>query len=219
MYSHFKFPTSSLPIPKGMILSKLDCPTNQLEINEMSGFPYRNLIGCLSFIAGRTQPYIMYGVNLLSQFQSNPGVKHWNCLLKLLGFLSYTKNYKLELSRARNLNLECYSDSDFAANRDDRVSIGGYILFLDGTPISWRTFKQKCISLSTMEAEYVTLTEAAKELVWVKNVLQNEILSLNIGNCKLFCDNQAAIFFSNSPFENQCTKHIHIKYHFFRNLA
>ena len=72
---------------------------------------------------------------------------------------------------------------------------------------------------STMEAEYVTLTEAAKELVWIKNVLQNEILGLNIGDCKLFCDNLAAIPFSNSHFKNQCTKHIHIKYHFLRNLV
>ena len=152
-------------------LSKFDSIINQLEKNEKSEFPYRSLNGCLSFTADRTRPDIMYAINLLSQFQSNPGIKHWNCLLKLLGYLSYTKNYKLELSRARNLNLECYSDSDFAANRNDRVSIGGYILVLNGTLISWRTFKQKCTSLSTMEAEYVTLTEAAKELVWIKNVL------------------------------------------------
>ncbi|GBL79125.1 hypothetical protein AVEN_92376-1 [Araneus ventricosus] len=49
----------------------------------------------------------------------------------------------------------------YYANRDDSVSIGGYILFLDETPISWRMFRQRCVSLSTMEAEYVTLTEAA----------------------------------------------------------
>lgn len=219
LYSRFQIPTSSLPIPKGLVLSKLDSPSSQQEVNEMSKFPYRNLIGCLSFIAGRTRPDIMYTVNLLSQFQSNPGPKHWNCLLKLLGYLSYTRDFKMELSKAKNLNLECYSDSDFAANRDDRVSMGGYILFLDGTPISWRTFKQRCISLSTMEAEYVTLTEAAKELSWIKNVLKNEILDLKLGECKLFCDNQAAIAFSNSPFENQRTKHIHIKYHFLRNLV
>ncbi|GFW18706.1 retrovirus-related Pol polyprotein from transposon RE1 [Trichonephila clavipes] len=59
--------------------------------------------------------------------------------------------------------------SDFATNRDDRVSMGGFITFIDETPISWRTFKQKSVSLSTMEAEYVSLTEAAKEFIWLKN--------------------------------------------------
>ncbi|GFS69238.1 retrovirus-related Pol polyprotein from transposon TNT 1-94 [Trichonephila clavipes] len=44
--------------------------------------------------------------------------------------------------------------SDFATNRDDRVSLGGFITFMDETPISWRTFKQKSVSLSTMEAEF-----------------------------------------------------------------
>ncbi|GBN55549.1 hypothetical protein AVEN_190655-1 [Araneus ventricosus] len=105
----------------------------------------------------------MYAVNLLLQFQSNPGIKHWQSFLKLLGYLQSKRNYKLDPSKVNNLNLKC--DSDFAANRDDRVSIGGYILFLDETRISWRTFKQRCASLSTMEAEYVTLMEAAKELI------------------------------------------------------
>ncbi|GFW80674.1 retrovirus-related Pol polyprotein from transposon RE1 [Trichonephila clavipes] len=59
-------------------------------------------------------------------------------------------------------------DSDFATNRDDRVSMGGFITFIDETPISWRTFKQKSVSLSTMEAEYVSLTEAAKGIHLVK---------------------------------------------------
>ncbi|GFX52772.1 retrovirus-related Pol polyprotein from transposon TNT 1-94 [Trichonephila clavipes] len=61
-------------------------------------------------------------------------------------------------------------DSDFATNRDDRVSMGGFITFIDETPISWRTVKQKSVSLSTMEAEYVSLTEAAKEFIWLKNL-------------------------------------------------
>ncbi|GFW65113.1 retrovirus-related Pol polyprotein from transposon RE1 [Trichonephila clavipes] len=55
-----------------------------------------------------------------------------------------------------------FTDSDFATNRNDRVSMGGFITFIDETPISSRTFKQKSVSLSTMEAEYVSLTEAAK---------------------------------------------------------
>ncbi|GBN47824.1 hypothetical protein AVEN_87041-1 [Araneus ventricosus] len=193
----------------------------------MSDLRYRNLLGCLAFIAGRTRPDIMYAVNLLSQFQSNPGIKHWQKFVKIvsderkwnldgpdgnikywhdlrkeprsffsrqngggsvmvwaafsfngqvgLAFLDGRQNSPkyietlenhlmpfaeniggrncVDLSKVNDLNLKCYSGSDFAANRDDRVSIGGYILFLDETPISWRTFKQRCVSLSTMEAE------------------------------------------------------------------
>ncbi|GFV16084.1 retrovirus-related Pol polyprotein from transposon TNT 1-94 [Trichonephila clavipes] len=86
-------------------------------------------------------------------------------------------------------------DSDFATNRDDRVSMGGFITFIDETPISWRTFKQKSVSLSTMEAEYVSLTEAAKEFIWLKNVIDNKSLNLELSENVMFCDNQAAISF------------------------
>ncbi|GFX48266.1 retrovirus-related Pol polyprotein from transposon RE2 [Trichonephila clavipes] len=159
---------------KGQVLSKLDSPKTSEEILTV---PYRNLIGSLSFIAIRTRPDIMYAVNVLSQFQANPGIKHWNCLLRLLGYLKYTQEYKLELPKVKSLKLRCYSDSDFATNRDDRVSMGGFITFIDETPISWRTFKQNSVSLSTMEAEYVSLTEAAKEFIWLKNVIDNKSLN------------------------------------------
>ncbi|GFY21363.1 uncharacterized protein TNCV_3994071 [Trichonephila clavipes] len=85
--------------------------------------------------------------------------------------IKYDENNKIVRYKARlvargNTQLR---DSDFATNRDDRVSMGGFITFIDGTPISSRTFKQKSVSLSTMEAEYVSLTEAAKEFIWLKN--------------------------------------------------
>ncbi|GFV42523.1 hypothetical protein TNCV_2905321 [Trichonephila clavipes] len=58
-----------------------------------------------------------------------------------------------EATRLKSFNeIERYY-SDFATNRDDRVSMGGFITFIDETPISWRTFKQKSVSLSTMAAE------------------------------------------------------------------
>ncbi|GBN91597.1 Retrovirus-related Pol polyprotein from transposon RE2 [Araneus ventricosus] len=174
----------------------------------MSKFPYRNLLGCLSFISGRTRPDICYAVNILSQFQSNPGLVHWNILLKLLGYVAQTKNYKLKLSEANNLNINCYSDAVFAANRDDRISIGGLILFIDNSPIIWKTFKQKCVSLSTVESEYVSLCESAKELVWIIRIFKEfenlNVIKTNVTS-SLFCDNQAAIDFSKSPVENSRT--------------
>ncbi|GBN06469.1 Retrovirus-related Pol polyprotein from transposon TNT 1-94 [Araneus ventricosus] len=152
-YQCFNYPVTSLPIAVGIVLSKTQCPSTEVEISEISKFPYRNLLGCLYFISGRTRPDICYAVNILSQFQSNPGLVHWNKLLKLHGYVTQTKNYKLKLSETNNLNINCYSDADFAANRDDRISIGGLILFIDNSPIIWKTFKQKCVSLSTMESE------------------------------------------------------------------
>ncbi|GFT66981.1 retrovirus-related Pol polyprotein from transposon TNT 1-94 [Trichonephila clavipes] len=109
-----------------------------------------------------------------------------NTQLRGESFDEVFQEYKLELSKVKSLKLRCYSDSDFATNRDDRVSMGGFITFIDETPISWRTFKQKSVSLSTMEAEYVSLTEAAKEFIWLKNVIDNKSLNLELSENVMF---------------------------------
>ncbi|GFW80821.1 retrovirus-related Pol polyprotein from transposon RE1 [Trichonephila clavipes] len=113
--------------------------------------------------------------------------------------IKYDENNKIVRYKARlvargNTQLR---DSDFATNRDDRVSMGGFITFIDETPISSRTFKQKSVSLSTMEAEYVSLAEAAKEFIWLKNAIDNKSLNLELSEnsaqlseCRSLPDNQ-----------------------------
>jgi hypothetical protein len=217
----FNFPISSLPITKGTVYSKLNCPQTDQEIEEMSKIPYRNLLGCLSFISNRTRPDISYAVNIFSQFQNNPGMAHWCGLLKLLGYVAYTKSLKLELA-CNKAHIITYTDADFATNRDDRTSLGGQLVLLGNSPIAWRTFKEKCVSLSTMEAEFVAMTEATKELLWFDRVL-SECVQKNIINAKeksvLYVDNQATINFVKSPIEHYSTKHIDVKLFFIRDLV
>lgn len=221
-YEKYKFPISSLPISKGVIFSKNQCPQNDSEITEMSKIPYRSLIGSLSFLAARTRPDIAYAVNIFSQFQENPGITHWDGLLKLLGYVCHTKNFKLKLSNINDISLIAYSDADFANNRDDRTSMSGQIIFIDNVPISWRSIKQKSVSLSSMESEFIALTEATKELIWLQNILNEcktyELISENIIKAVLLIDNQAAIDFVKSPVENYRTKHIDVKLFFVRDL-
>lgn len=215
----YKIPIVSLPIAKGIVLTKQDCPQTEEEKAEMEKIPYRRLLGCVAFIASRTRPEISYAVNILSQYQENPGQKHWQALLKVLGYLQYTKGYMLNLKKISNLSIECFTDADHASNRDDRVSIGGTIIYVGGVPIVWKTFKQKSVSISTMEAEYISLSESAKELVWLKNVLMDSKLELKVPSCYLYCDNSAAIDFSKSSIENSRSKHIDVRYHFVRQYV
>ncbi|GBO06102.1 Retrovirus-related Pol polyprotein from transposon TNT 1-94 [Araneus ventricosus] len=169
-FSEYLIPFSSLPISKGVVFTRSQCPQTNHEREEIAEFPYRNLIGCLSFLANRTKPDIGYAVNILSRYQNNPGKEHWKGLLRLLGYVKSTSFYQLNLSCFKPKTV-AFSDSDFAACRDDRVSMGGQIIFIGQAPIMWRTFKQKCISLSTMEAEFIALTEAAKEMTWFDRIL------------------------------------------------
>lgn len=212
---------SSLPIAKGTVFSKLQCPTTADEVEEMKKIPYRNVIGCLSYITSHTRPDIAYAVNIFSQFQANPGKFHWNGLLKLLGYVQNTKDAKLQLSCSK-IQLKTFTDADFAANRDDRTSLSGQISFLGEAPITWRANKQKSVSLSTMEAEFVALTEATKELVWFNNIItechDREIFPGSMLKPQLKVDNMAAIAFIKSPIETYKTKHIDVKLFFVRDL-
>lgn len=222
-YEKYRFPITSLPIPVGVIYSKKQCPKRECEVQEMSRIPYRNLIGSLAFLANRTRPDICYALNIFSQFQENPGKAHWEGLLKVLGYVKHTKNFKLNLSEIRNLKLTAYSDADFANNRDDRTSMGGLILFIDKSPIIWRSFKQKSICLSNMESEFVALTESAKELIWYQRVLLECQKAKIFKECNstplLLADNQASIDFVKSPLENHRTKHIDVKLFFVRDFV
>lgn len=219
-FESYNFPLSSLPIVQTAIYRKTQCPQTESEREEMRQYPYRNLLGCLSFLASRTRPDISYAVNIFSQFQSNPGMEHWCGLLKLLGYVKKTSHYKLKLN-CDNVTLTGYSDADFAANRDDRISMGGQYVCFGGSPITWRTFKEKSVALSTMEAEFISMVESIKELNWLDNVLkscsENRIINYN-SQPVLLVDNQAAIEFLKSPIENHRTKHIDIKYFFVRDL-
>lgn len=220
-FKSFKFPISSLPISKGIVYSKAQCPQSNADIEEMLQYPYRSVLGCLSFIAGRTRPDISYAVNIFSQFQSNPGIVHWQGLLKLLGYVQYTKHLKLNLT-CNKLHLITYTDADFAANRDDRTSMGGQLVLIDKSPVAWRTFKQKTVSLSTMESEFIAMTEATKELVWFDRIInecfKKKILYGQKVKPNLLVDNMAAIDFIKSPIENYRTKHIDVKLFFVRDL-
>lgn len=219
-YEYLNFPITSLPIAKGIQYSKRQCPQTSEESECMDKIPYRNVLGCLSFLASRTRPDISYAVNIFSQFQNNPGMEHWNGLLKLLGYVSKTRNYKLKLE-CMGSGLIGFSDADFAANRDDRISMGGQFIMIGNAPVTWRTFKEKSVSLSTMEAEFISMVESIKELTWLDNIVSECSKYFEfIHNEKpiLLADNQAAIDFLKSPIENYRTKHIEVRYHHVREL-
>ena len=99
---------------------------------------------------------------------------------------------------------------------DTRRSTIGYIYTLGGTIVSWVSQLQKVVALSTTEAEYVAITEASKEMVWLKFFLKE--LDKEQNNSVLFCDNQSAIHLAKNPIFHARMKHIELKYHFIKDL-
>jgi hypothetical protein len=111
--------------------------------------------------------------------------------------------------------LNGFTDADMAGDIDSRKSTSGYLITYSGGAVSWQSRLQKCVAFSTTEAEYIAITEAAKELLWMKKFLQE--LCLQQERYVLYCDNQSVIHLSkNSTFHSR-SKHIDVRYHWIRD--
>ena len=89
----------------------------------------------------------------------------------------------------------------------------GYIFMLSGGAISWSSRKQNCVALSTAEAEYVALSVAVQECIWLRQV-EAELGSTSEGPNLILEDNQSAIAMSKNPQFHGRAKHIDIRHHF-----
>ena len=180
---------------------------------------YQAAIGSLNYVMIATRPDICVAVGFLSQFMSNPSMDHWQGVKRIFRYLKGTSNHCLTFNATNaDVKLHGYADADWAGDVETRKSTSGYIFQLAGSTISWRSQKQQAVALSTTEAEYISISSATQEAIWLRRLIS----SLGF-DCKkatvLFEDNQGAIALSKNPKGHSRTKHIDIKYHFIREAV
>ena len=113
-----------------------------------------------------------------------------------------------------------YTDYDFQSDIDSRKSTSGYVFTFGGGALSWRSVKQSSIVDSTMEAEYIAASEAAKEVVWLKNFLMDlEVVPFERSAITLYCDNNVAVVNSKEPRSHKRRKYIERKYHLIHEIV
>ena len=116
------------------------------------------------------------------------------------------------------LQLTVFSDVDMAGDINGRRSTSGMLVFLESAPISWLSLKQKVVALSTCEAEYVATATAAYQVVWLRRLL-GELADAEAHPPALMVDNQPAIALVKNPVLHDQSKHIDVKFHFFRDCV
>ncbi|XP_071643356.1 uncharacterized protein [Temnothorax longispinosus] len=104
-------------------------------------------------------------------------------------------HYDLIYRKQQSAALATYADSDWAGSKN-RKSTTGFLLEVFGNNVSWTTWKQTTVALSSTEAEYVALASAAAELIWLKN-LRNDLLITCETPVTLYEDNQSSIHLLN----------------------
>jgi hypothetical protein len=183
------------------------------EPEEAVSFPYQDAVGSLLYLALVTRPDIAFAVGQVE----SPNSSHVTAVHHIISYLKGTSSHGICFDGYAPPSYPIgYSDADWSGCLDSRGSITGTIFILYGGPIAWSSHRQKCISTSTVEAEYVAASEATKEAVWIRRILQD----FRIDNGEpiiIKSDNQGAIQLTCHLAQRQRTKHINITYHFIRS--
>nr|KYP47326.1 hypothetical protein KK1_031056 [Cajanus cajan] len=125
---------------------------------------YRGIIGSLLYLT-TSRPDIMFVVCLCARFQANPKESHMKSVKRILIYLRGTMNVGLWYPKGVSLSLIGYSDSDYVGCRLDRKSTSGTCHLLGSALVSWRSTKQACVALSTVEAEYIATGNCCAQIL------------------------------------------------------
>ena len=179
----------------------------------MSRVPYASAVGSIMYAMVYTRLDISHAVSVVSRYMDRPGKVHQQAVKWILRYL---KGSNIGMCFDRGTNSDCkiagYSDSDFACDLDRRRSLTGYTFTLSDSAISWKATLQSIVALSTTEAEYMTATEAVKDAIWLRVLVEN--LGLHQRITMMFCNSQSAIHPTKHQMYYERTKHIDVRYHF-----
>src|SRR5271163_474887 len=144
---------------------------------------------------------------------------HIQAVKRILQYLKGTKGYKLHFGgQLGGQKLVGYCDANWGNEINSRKSTSGYLFYLGGGVISWSSKRQPTVALSSTEAEYMALTHATKEAMWLRSLLKE----LEFGEeeyitaTTIYEDNQSSIALAKNPVHHARTKHIDIQHHFIR---
>ena len=181
---------------------------------------YRSGVGMLLYLVKYSRPDISNAVRELSKVLDGSTETSYKEMLRVIKYVLDTKDMGLKIeptlpndnnnSRDEPWDLKCYSDSDYAGDPDTRRSVSGYILYVKGVPICWRSKAQRSITLSSSEAEWIALSEATKEIMFVLQLLESMKIKIKLPII-VRVDNIGAIWMSQNINTTNRTKHVDIR--------
>jgi hypothetical protein len=192
---------------------------------------YRSLIGMLNYLASSTRPDIAFAVHQCARFTTAPRRIHELAIRQIVRYLKATSSQGYILKPSSSHNLDCYVDADFAGTwtigtSEDPSSVKsrtGYVTTFASCPVLWTSKLQTEVALSTTEAEYIALSQSARDLIPMRGLLHelSKATKLIVGSTitysTIFEDNKGCVELANAPRMRPCTRHIGLKYHHFRS--
>ena len=193
---------------------------------------YASAVGMLLYLSSNSRPDIQFAVHQCARFTHNPRKSHAEAIKRICRYLEGTKDKGLEFTPTTKLELDCYVDADFAGlwnyePDQDPVCVKsrtGYCITLGSCPVVWVSKLQTEIACSTLEAEYIALSTAMRDLLPMRRILAElgtrlklEFMQPAMIHSTIFEDNNGALGLATAPKLTPRTKHIAVKYHWFKS--
>nr|GEW00754.1 putative ribonuclease H-like domain-containing protein [Tanacetum cinerariifolium] len=192
------------------IKDKLDLDQNRTPVDATK---YRSMIGSLMYLKSSRQD-IVNATCLCARYQAKPTEKHLKEVKRIFRYLRGTVNTGLWYMKDSGFELTGFLDADYAGCKDTFKSTSGGAQFLGEKLVSWSLKKQDCTSLSTAEAEYVSLSACGAQVLWMRTQLTD--YGFHFNKIPIYCDSKSAIAIFCNPVQHSRTKHITIRYHFIK---
>ncbi|CAI7744709.1 unnamed protein product [Closterium sp. NIES-53] len=215
------------PLPSGFTMEP--CADEEV-VDESDKKLFHSMVGALNYAANHTRPDIAFAISSLASVVPRPSDEKLEAAKRLVHYVSATASVGLEYNAVRRrlqrgaadlgkgeMLLTCYTDASFNSVKADGTSIRGYVCLFGGGAVGWRSKKQNEVGQSSCETEYMALHHGAKEVVWLRRLLED------IGVCQkeptvIFCDNESAVKLAKNACLHGLTKHIRPKWHWVRRL-
>ena len=206
------------PMADDVQYSPEQCPAaGSQEAEDMAPLreTYMSVVGALLWLAACTRPDLTYTTSVLARFVSNPARIHYVAMQRVLAYLQTTPDVSLVLRPgSKQSGVDIYTDSSW----DEKFSVSGGVIFFEGCLIVWYSRRQRTVSHSSAEAEYIAASLAAREGAHIRAVV-SELDLLPSGPSKLRIDNKSAIDMAHDPVAFKKTKHIMRESFYLRDLV
>jgi hypothetical protein len=164
----------STPLPEGY-----KPEFNSATLNSELQLRFQMVIGLLLYIMLGTHPDIAFAVTKLAQYTANPSQTHYDKAIHICHYLLGTAKYQLVYNGKNGNGLIAFTDSSYGNDVDSRRSHSGFLMRLADGAICWQSHLQKSVALSVTEAEYMSLSDCARQAIWLAQVLKE--LGFEIG--------------------------------------
>ena len=184
---------------------------------------YQTLVGALLYLSGWSRPDIAAAVSSCSRFLAGPSPAHITAAKRILRYLAGTSDLCICYRRSPATNpyintLFGYCDADHAGAPDDRLSVTGFMYFMNGGPISWCSKRQPIVALSSTEAEFYAASQAGNAAIVLRRLLEAMGIPQQ-GPTVVMEDNAACIFMAHRPGELKRAKHIDTRIYRLREMT